>query len=329
MAIDLTSLRSALADHLAVVRVVVADTAGSTPREVGAAMLVWKDGQTGTIGGGELEFRAAKAARQQLADGTQQTIERFPLGPALGQCCGGAVTILSEIYRADDLTNLKDVPLHARAVGGQSDMPLAVKRLIAAARNQGVTPTAELLQGWMVEPIAHPTEPVWIYGAGHVGRALVATLSPSPDLAITWVDVAADRFPETPPENVTCLPAPDPAKAVRLAPDSAHHLVLTYSHVMDLEICHAILSRDFATAGLIGSATKWTRFRRRLTALGHGIGEIDRIACPIGDPSLGKHPQAIAVGVASALLKSVAYNNKSNTTHQDRGMSFDRGFAPS
>lgn len=324
MALDLAALRSALATHPAVVRVVVADTAGSTPREVGAAMLVWQDGQTGTIGGGELEFRAAQAARQQLADGKKQNIDRLPLGPALGQCCGGSVTILSEIYTAEDANSLSGAPLHARAIGIQSDMPLAVNRLIAAARNQGTAPSAKLLQGWMVEPIAHPTEPVWIYGAGHVGRALVATLSPLPNLAITWVDVAADRFPDPRPEGITCLPALDPAKAVALAPDTAHHLVLTYSHVMDLEICHAILSRDFASAGLIGSATKRARFRRRLTALGHGIDEIDQIACPIGDPSLGKHPQAIALGVGTALLKSVAHNNK-----LDRGVFSDRGFAPS
>ncbi len=147
------------------------------------------------------------------------------------------------------------------------------------------------------------------------GRALVQTLAPLPDLAIMWVDVDLTRFPDQVPGGVTCLPAPDPAKAVALAPADAHHLVLTFSHVMDLEICHAILSHRFASAGLIGSATKWARFRTRLTALGHGCSEIDQINCPIGDPSLGKHPQAIALGVGTALLKIVAYNN-----NLDRGV---------
>ncbi|NDW53125.1 xanthine dehydrogenase accessory protein XdhC [Aliiroseovarius sp. PrR006] len=315
MAIDLPQLDRTIATHGPVARVVVADTAGSTPREVGAAMLVWTDGQSGTIGGGELEFRAARDARTQLQQGQNLKTVRLPLGPALGQCCGGAVTLLTEIYCAEDITRLADTSIHARSTTGNDTAPLAVSRTLAKARNQGVLPEPTLMQGWMIEPVARPQTPVWIYGAGHVGRALVQTLAPLPDLAITWVDVDLSRFPKNVPEGVTCLPASDPAKAVALAPADAHHLVLTYSHVMDLEICHAILSHRFASAGLIGSATKWARFRSRLTALGHSRTKIDQINCPIGDPSLGKHPQAIALGVGTALLKSVAYNN-----NLDRGV---------
>lgn len=309
MAIDLRQLDRAIAAHGPVARVVVAATAGSTPREVGTAMLVWPGGQSGTIGGGELEYRAAQEARAQLDRDEGVSLTRLPLGPALGQCCGGAVTLVTEIYRAGDVGRLADTPVHARPIAGDTDQPLSVRRAIATARNQGVTPKPALTQGWMIEPITPPQTPVWIYGAGHVGRALVQTLAPLPDLAITWIDVDLSRFPDDMPEGVSCLPAPDPAKAVELAPADAHHLVLTYSHVMDLEICHAILSHGFASAGLIGSATKWARFRNRLAALGHNSTKIDQINCPIGDSSLGKHPQAIALGVGTALLKSVAHNN--------------------
>ncbi|SMR81609.1 molybdenum cofactor sulfurylase [Aliiroseovarius halocynthiae] len=323
MAIDLPQLDRTIQAHGPVARVVVADTSGSTPREVGAAMLVWDGGQSGTIGGGELEYRAAQDARAQLKKGRPASTARLPLGPALGQCCGGAVTIVTEIYQAEDVARLADLPIHARAVSGPDNAPLAVTRAVAHARNQGVMPPPEFIQGWMVEPVARPQAPVWIYGAGHVGSALVHTLSPLPDLAITWIDVDTPRFPDDVPEGVTCLPAPDPTKAVSLAPADAHHLVLTYSHVMDLEICHAILSHKFASAGLIGSATKWARFRKRLVDLGHGCTIIDQIDCPIGDPSLGKHPQAIALGVATALVKCVAQKN-----NHDRGRAFDRGYAP-
>jgi len=144
--------------------------------------------------------------------------------------------------------------------------------------------------------------PLWIYGAGHVGRALVNVMAPLPEFAITWVDTAADRFPAVIPDDVTELVAADPVRAVAHVPDAAAHLVLTYSHEIDLALCHAILSRPFTSAGLIGSATKWARFRRRLLALGHDPAQIARIACPIGDPSLGKHPQAIALGVATAMI---------------------------
>ena len=78
--------------------------------------------------------------------------------------------------------------------------------------------------------------------------------------------------------------------------------MLTYSHALDLELCHRLLTHGFARAGLIGSATKWARFRARLAALGHPPYAIARIDCPIGNPALGKHPQAIAIGVAAAFV---------------------------
>ena len=144
--------------------------------------------------------------------------------------------------------------------------------------------------------------PLWIYGAGHVGRALVNVMAPLPDFTITWVDTGPARFPDVIPDGVTQLVAADPARAAAHAPDAADHLILTYAHDLDLALCHALLSRRFASIGLIGSATKWARFRRRLHALGHEDAQIARIACPIGDPALGKHPQAIALGVATAMI---------------------------
>jgi xanthine dehydrogenase accessory factor len=89
---------------------------------------------------------------------------------------------------------------------------------------------------------------------------------------------------------------------VRYAPKKADHLILTYSHEIDLDLCHRLLGHGFRSAGLIGSRTKWARFRKRLAALGHAPAAIERITCPIGTPALGKHPQAIAIGVAAAML---------------------------
>ena len=241
------------------IRITVTKTAGSAPRDEGTRMLVWPDRISGTIGGGALEWDAISQARQMIADGRQTHVQRIPLGPGLGQCCGGAVTLLWEL--ADEFDT-------------------------------------------------HPTRPLWIYGAGHVGRAIVNVMAPLPDFDITWVDTDADRFPET---VVTTLVAKDPAQVVKHAPDNAEHLVLTYSHDIDLAICHAVLSRPFAHAGLIGSATKWARFKSRLTVLGHDGAQISRIACPIGDPTLGKHPAALALGVATAMISGKDRRTKDRT----------------
>jgi xanthine dehydrogenase accessory factor len=333
---DLGGLAAALAAHGQVARVVIAGVEGSSPREVGASMLVFAEGQSGTIGGGALEFEAAAKARLALAgcpptpslphagggrrsagsvtedggrDGPSSPnvgegwggwtcVERIALGPSLGQCCGGAVVLWTEVYDA--------VPEAVAGVvaRGPGEMPLAVARILAAARGQGARPAPGLVAGWLVEPVAEAERQVWVWGAGHVGRALVSVLAPLPGIAVTWVDVSAERFPDVVPEGVTVVPATDPALVADHAPVGAEHLVLTFSHALDLELCHRLLLRDFGTCGLIGSATKWGRFRSRLKALGHSGEAIARIRCPIGDPGLGKHPQAIAVGVVAELLKA-------------------------
>ena len=299
MGFDVGKLCHAVERHGRVVRVVIADLRGSSPREVGTAMLVWENGQSGTIGGGALEFEAVARARMQ---DRSVRLSKHALGPDLGQCCGGAVTLLSEVYDKAALAGLTG-DVVARAVDGTA-MPMSVQRIMAGARGQGIAPQSQLLEGWMIEPVHVPARQVWIWGAGHVGRALVAVLAPLPDIAITWVDTGADRFPDDHPRGVTVLPVTRPADFARHAPVEAEHLVATYSHALDLELCDQLLRRGFGFAGLIGSATKKARFRARLAALGHGEAQIGRITCPIGDPSLGKHPQMIAIGVAAGLLAS-------------------------
>lgn len=296
MSIDRPALEHAVARHGRVARVVVAQVRGSAPREVGAAMLVWADGFEGTIGGGALEFAAITLARDALTRGDR--LDRMALGPDMGQCCGGAVTLLTEIWDRERLERLAD-PAARPLPGTTGAMPRRVAaRLREAKARQS---PLEIVEGWVIEPIAHPAREVWIWGAGHVGRAIVSVLQPLPDFRITWADVAPDRFPAVPNGVQARISDPLP-KLVEQAPQSAEHLVLTFSHALDLELCHRLLGHGFRALGLIGSATKRARFRSRLAALGHPPERIDRILCPIGDPSLGKHPQAIAVGVAAALL---------------------------
>ncbi|MGB5068517.1 MAG: xanthine dehydrogenase accessory protein XdhC [Albidovulum sp.] len=308
MSFDLQALARHIRAAGPVVRVVVAEIAGSAPREVGTSMLIWGEGQTGTIGGGALEFAATAQARAMLAEGHTARLDRLPLGPTMGQCCGGAVLLLSEIWDETRLKDLGETDVVARPLpGSDPEMPLAVTRMLTRARGQGIVPAARMMQGWMIEPVARPTRDIWVWGAGHVGRALVSVLAPLPEFHIIWVDTEAARFPDI-PEGVVQRIAANPAELVAKAPDTAEHLVLTFSHALDLEICHQLLTHGFDYAGLIGSATKWARFRSRLAALGHSPGQIARIHCPIGDPSLGKHPQAIAIGVATEFMKRQSAN---------------------
>ncbi len=308
---------AALAAEGPVVRVVVAETRGSVPREVGAEMLVGATNVEGTIGGGKLEHEAIARARAVRKGGVDR-LDRIPLGPGVGQCCGGAVTLLTEIWDLDRVWDLGG-EIVARALPGRDGpVPLAVERCLAQARGEGVRPSPGIVDGWMIEPVLRPTRQIWVWGAGHVGRAIVDVLAPLPDVSITWADSGAERFPGNVREDVQTLIAANPADLVTLSGPGAEHLVLTYSHALDLEICHRILSRPFRSLGLIGSKTKWARFRGRLSALGHGDAQISRIACPIGDPSLGKHPQAIALGIATGILKS---GTGGITMSQDRGAS--------
>lgn len=293
-------------------RVIVAETKGSTPREAGAEMLVWPDRTEGTIGGGALEFEAIARARAG-----RRGLERIALGPAMGQCCGGAVVLAYESFDAQAVEGLEQ-GWHARALQDTPEMPLSVRRALARARDRGAAPPL-LLDGWLIEEVAPAAQELWIWGAGHVGRALVQVLSPLPGLAIRWADTGAERFPESLPAGVTPMIAANPADLVALAAPDARHLVLTYSHALDLELCHRLLGHGFASLGLIGSHSKWARFQRRLHELGHLPAQISRIACPIGDPTLGKAPQAIAISVAAALLKeSSAARAGTATTREGR-----------
>jgi xanthine dehydrogenase accessory factor len=293
VSLDLAALAAAVAAHGPLARILIVATAGSVPREAGTSMLVWAEGQDGTIGGGALEVTAVERARALLAGGPARVRAAVPLGPRLGQCCGGSVTLLWERFGPDTLPQSLPYARFVDAPRGTPPVP-----------PPGSPPVER--DGWIVESGPAPRRSLWIWGAGHVGRALVSVLAPLPDRAITWVDLAPDLFPEAAPPGVTAVPAADPTTLVPFALQDADHLVLTRSHAVDLALCDALLRHGFASLGLIGSATKRARFRSRLAALGHSPAQISRIACPIGDPALGKHPQAIAVGVACALIRQAA-----------------------
>ena len=305
MSLNRRALAQAVADHGIIARIVITQFDGSAPRETGTSMLVWATGQSGTIGGGALEYEATERARALLPDPTcdlRQTLT-LPLGPALGQCCGGMVRLLIERITQTELATISETAPHARPLAtGSHAPPLSVLAALRQARS-GASFQATLTHNWFIEPLAAPTAPLWLYGAGHVGRAIVHAMQDLP-FAITWIDTDLSRFPQAPAAAI--LVAANPADAVAHAANDAIHVVLTYSHALDLEICHRVLGRRFAQLHLIGSATKRARFSSRLRTLGHSDQQIARIICPLGNKLLGKHPAAIAVGLAFTLLQEQA-----------------------
>ena len=296
MALDYSTLKKVVNSNGPVARILILEVKGSTPRGSGTDMYVWAGGIHGTIGGGNLEFEAIKSAHK-LFETRKTNIKSYPLGPQLGQCCGGFVKIVTEYYDEKDVVNLRNENLNVRSISGTTEAPQTVKELVKKHSTGRISLDHTLSNGWLIEKIITEKAPIWIWGAGHVGSAILSLLAPMPNLEVFWLDTDASRFPNLEFSNVHKIVYDTPDKFVKRAQPDAEHLILTYSHKIDLEICNEILKHDFKWAGLIGSKTKFTRFKTKLLSIGHSEEKIDQIECPIGYKKYGKHPQHIALGV--------------------------------
>jgi xanthine dehydrogenase accessory factor len=289
--------------------VTLARVKGSSPREAGARMVVRPSGGFhGTIGGGALEWAALEAAQAALKQGRGPALRRsLSLGPELAQCCGGRVDWRIETF---DRRDLGDLGMIATAEGhGPATVSAAFgpdgrieRRLDGDRRGEGPTAAMPDEASW-TEPIGESVHAVYLFGAGHVGRALVLALAPLP-FAVRWIDSRREAFPAHAPANVALIHAPEPAAELAHAPDGALIVVMTHSHPLDLEIVAAALRLDrFAYVGLIGSATKRARFVSQMRAAGLSEAALAKLVCPIGLPGLGgKDPAVIAASTAAQLL---------------------------
>ena len=157
--------------------------------------------------------------------------------------------------------------------------------------------------GVLVERFGKARVPLYLFGAGHVGRAMVLALAPLP-FDVIWIDPRADAFPAAVPGNVVCRQVADPAAALEGAPEGACVLIMTYSHALDLAITEAAIAAGrFAYVGLIGSGTKRTRFERHMRKVGISEDLISELVCPIGISGItSREPAAIAVATVAELL---------------------------
>jgi xanthine dehydrogenase accessory factor len=324
--------------------VTVAHTEGSVPREAGTKMVVTPESAFGTIGGGHLEWKAMELARGMLsACGAAVAFYRFPLGPSLGQCCGGVASLVMERLagaqpwvaelqalsaagvpallvtpRCEETTapGRRVLPLaealDTRTAAIDPALRVAAESLKTRSNSTGggdPAPTAMMVSDGkefsaLLELVAADPFDIVLFGAGHVGRAAVEILQRLP-CRLTWIDGRYGQLPASGPTNVNLIASDCPADEVDDAPTNAYYLVMTHSHALDQDICDRILRRgDFAYLGLIGSKTKRALFERRLKARGLSPAQLQRLTCPIGVPGItGKEPAVIAVSLAAQILQ--------------------------
>ena len=301
---DWTSLaREALREGPAALVTVLA-TEGSAPRGPGTRMVVTEAGLKGTIGGGRLEFQATEQARAILAHAPGSwRVQDYPLGPLLGQCCGGRVRLLVErLENVPDGEGPFEVTLSDRVerelFPGESRGPVADSDLDPGFR-RGTIGARGTLPGSgarFVEPDDADRLPVLMFGAGHVGRAIARKAEGLP-LHLAWFDPRPDAA-ETP--GVALASEEQMAACAAEAPSEAAVVILTHDHGLDYRLTAAALASPARYVGLIGSQTKRARFLSRLDK--DGI-DSSRLTCPIGTPGvIGKEPEVIAIATLAQLL---------------------------
>lgn len=254
-----------LADEDAVL-VRVYSAQGSVPREPGAWMAVFGNTVVGTIGGGHLELQAIEEARRRLAGGPGDPVLRYPLGPALGQCCGGVVHLQYERAGAADAASL------------------------AQSLRTAATPLALFGGGHVGKALIHvlgtlPFAITWIDSRDEIFP---------PDVP------EHVRCEHSDPVQAAVADLAAGSRVLVMSFSHAEDLDIVAACLKRLRE-----RNDLPYVGLIGSKTKWATFRHRLQERGFGQEELARITCPIGIPGItGKEPEVIAVSVAAQLLQT-------------------------
>ncbi|WP_137152868.1 xanthine dehydrogenase accessory protein XdhC [Devosia sp. FKR38] len=235
---------------------------GSSPREQGTFMLVSASDLFGTIGGGALEYLVIEHARRLLAAGLASEAMDVPLGPEIGQCCGGRVGVTLSLLDPARRTELT--------------------RRVAA------------------EDAALPS--VYVFGAGHVGRALAQILAMMP-VRLSVIDTRREEIALLPP-TITAQVVAMPEAVVRRAPAGSSFVIVTHDHALDFLIAQEALARtDAAYIGMVGSATKRARFASWFTGEGGDAAALERLVLPIGKQGLGdKRPEVIGVLAAAEIM---------------------------
>ena len=272
-----TSLSNFLARSPATILVEIEAVKGSSPREAGTFMLVSQDALWATIGGGQFEYMAMDHARAMLRNGAAEDRMDIPLGPEIGQCCGGRTLI-----RFRRVTKEIAVALETRLKGEAEQQPA-----------------------------------VFIFGAGHVGKALADALSLLP-LTLTVVETRENELYGL-PQDIASVLTPMPEALVTKIPANGAAIIVTHDHALDFLIAKEALARDdLAYVGMIGSKTKRATFVHWLEREGEPMSRLAKLTLPIGGNSVrDKRPAIIAALVAAELLQafSAAETRRNENRH--------------
>ena len=235
---------------------------GSSPREQGTFMLVGPAGLFGTIGGGALEYMVIEHARRLIASGRAEAAMDVPLGPEIGQCCGGRVEVS---------LRYADAPMRAALAAQVTEEDSALPH-------------------------------VFVFGAGHVGRALAQILSLLP-VRLEVIDTRREELDEL-QAGIAARAVAMPEAVVRSAPQGSSYVILTHDHALDFLIAQEALARlDAPYVGMVGSMTKRARFSSWYRGEGGDAKALERLVLPIGQMGLGdKRPAVIAALAAAEIM---------------------------
>ncbi|GLZ89065.1 xanthine dehydrogenase accessory protein XdhC [Metapseudomonas resinovorans] len=161
----------------------------------------------------------------------------------------------------------------------------------------------------LFEPMVQPQAHIAVFGAGHVGRALVPLLASLP-CKVRWIDSRENEFPEQIPAGVEKVVNEEVVDEIAEMPKGSYFIVMTHNHQLDLELTAEILKRnDFAYFGLIGSKTKRVKFEHRLRERGFAAEIVQRMRCPMGIQEVkGKLPVEIAISIAGEVVATYNAN---------------------
>lgn len=299
--------------------VTILDASGSTPRGAGAVMAVFSHGESaGTVGGGAVEYEAQQAAAALLERGEDDVRRfRFVQGDAasLGMVCGGDVTVQFQFLPGGEGPCTQAVRSLTAAFSGSRETWLlrriecgrVVEMRTADRTDDRVQPG--LLEngpvyrdGWFAMPVVRAGK-VYIFGGGHVSRALVPVIAAAEFRPVVYDDrpefVTPEAFPQA--EGLLCGPFTELSRSVTVTPED-YVVIMTRGHQADYEVLSQVLRSGAKYLGCIGSRRKLALCKERLLAAGFTEAEYARLHAPIGLAIGAQTPPEIAVSVAAELI---------------------------